>query len=103
MSELTITIWIGGLPIFGPLIADVESSHTARVPGKSVMRFARVLCVMFAMFALGGDCVLAEDPLFVQHQNVVYAEVHGVGLVMDIFVPKGEKNGLAVVDVVSGV
>ena len=67
-----------------------------------MMHLGRVLCVMFVVLALGTTCGFADDPLFVQHQNVVYAEVHGVGLVMDIFVPKGEKNGLAVVDVVSG-
>ncbi len=37
-----------------------------------------------------------------QQQNVVYGEVDGVGLVMDIFTPAGEKNGLAIVDVISG-
>ena len=29
----------------------------------------------------------------VQHENIVYAETHGVGLVLDVFVPKGIKNG----------
>jgi acetyl esterase/lipase len=66
------------------------------------MRLNRFLCLLVALFAFSSTAVLADDPLFAQHQNVVYAEVHGVGLVMDIFVPKGEKNGLAVVDVVSG-
>jgi acetyl esterase/lipase len=44
----------------------------------------------------------ANDLPYVQHQNIVYAEVHGIGLVMDIFVPTGTKNGLAIVDVISG-
>lgn len=66
------------------------------------MRLNRFLCLLMALIAFSSTAVLADDPLFAQHQNVVYAEVHGVGLVMDIFVPKGEKNGLAVVDVVSG-
>lgn len=34
--------------------------------------------------------------------NTVYAEVHGTGLLMDVFIPKGKANGLAIVDVVSG-
>ncbi len=38
----------------------------------------------------------------VQHKNIVYAEAHGVGLVMDIFTPAGDRNGLAIVDVISG-
>jgi acetyl esterase/lipase len=32
----------------------------------------------------------------------VYAEVHGVGLLLDVFTPTGKSNGLAVVDVASG-
>ena len=38
----------------------------------------------------------------VQHKNIVYAEVHGVGLVMDIFTPTENRNGLAIIDVISG-
>lgn len=34
--------------------------------------------------------------------DVVYGEVHGTGLLMDVFTPKGKANGLAIVDVVSG-
>jgi len=37
-----------------------------------------------------------------QRQNIVYTEVHGTGLLMDVFVPKEKTNGLAIVDVVSG-
>ena len=28
-----------------------------------------------------------------QRQNLVYAEVHGTGLLMDVFVPKEKTNG----------
>lgn len=50
--------------------------------------------------------VPAEVP-YIQHENIVFAEVHGTGLLLDVFVPK-EKNealpgyGLAIVDVASG-
>lgn len=37
-----------------------------------------------------------------QKMDVVYAEVHGTGLLMDVFAPKGKTNGLGIVDVVSG-
>ncbi len=37
-----------------------------------------------------------------QRQNLVYAEVHGTGHLMDVFVPKDRTNGLAIIDVVSG-
>ena len=54
---------------------------------------------MSSICAMAQTC-RADDPL--QKQNIVYAESHGVGLVMDIFTPVGPKNGLAIVDVISG-
>ncbi len=39
---------------------------------------------------------------YVQECNHVYAEAHGLGLVMDIFRPEGAGNGLGIVDVISG-
>jgi acetyl esterase/lipase len=43
----------------------------------------------------------ADEP-FVHHKNLVYAEEHGIGLLMDVFVPTGENNGRGIVDVASG-
>jgi len=37
-----------------------------------------------------------------QKVDVVYGEVHGTGLLMDVFMPKGKPNGIGIVDVVSG-
>ena len=37
-----------------------------------------------------------------QKIDVVYGEVHGTGLLMDVFVPMEKSNGLGIVDVVSG-
>jgi acetyl esterase/lipase len=37
-----------------------------------------------------------------QKMDVVYGEVHGTGLLMDVFTPKEKANGLGIVDVVSG-
>lgn len=37
-----------------------------------------------------------------QKTDVVYGEVHGTGLLMDVFTPKGASNGLGIIDVVSG-
>ncbi len=45
---------------------------------------------------------LSADKPYEQHQNIVYAEVHGVGLVLDVFTPTGKPNGLGLVDVASG-
>lgn len=39
---------------------------------------------------------------YVQQCNYVYAEAHGLGLVMDIFIPEHTPNGLGIVDVISG-
>jgi len=39
---------------------------------------------------------------YLQYRNIVYAEAHGVGLVMDVFIPKAASCGLGVIDVVSG-
>ena len=44
----------------------------------------------------------AADPPYKQTQNIVYAEVHGIGLVLDVFAPTGKSNGLGLVDVASG-
>jgi len=44
----------------------------------------------------------AQEAPYVQKENVVYGEAHGVGLLMDVFAPRGKSNGLAVVDVISG-
>ena len=43
-----------------------------------------------------------EAPNYVQVQDVVFAEVHGTGLLMDVFTPTGPANGHAIVDVASG-
>ncbi len=63
------------------------------------LRFAAYLCV-FALTLHPLPATLADEPL--QQQNVVYAETAGIGLLMDVFTPSGPKNGLAIVDVVSG-
>ena len=45
----------------------------------------------------------ADDGLpYEQKKDVVYAEAHGTGLLMDVFTPTGKPNGLAIVDIASG-
>ena len=58
------------------------------------------LCLVSGMFLGASTAVHAEE--FEQQENVVYAERHGVGLIMDIFTPTGPKNGVAIIDVISG-
>lgn len=53
----------------------------------------------------GPSCAAAEAQVelpYRQLTNVVFAEVHGTGLLMDVFVPSGKSNGLGIIDVVSG-
>jgi acetyl esterase/lipase len=59
-----------------------------------------VCLALLTAFALLPSHSRADDS-YVQHKNIVYAEEQGVAFVMDIFVPKGEKNGHGVVDVIS--
>jgi acetyl esterase/lipase len=63
--------------------------------------FLAVLLVSLAPLAR----VHGQDSLglpFEQKMDVVYGEVHGTGLLMDVFTPRNKTNGLAIVDVVSG-
>ena len=66
------------------------------------MQWNRLFLWIFLLvpqLAMTGNC--QEGP-YTQHENLVYAESHGIGLLMDVFVPKGDKNGLGIVDVMSG-
>jgi len=56
---------------------------------------------LFAVVLVAGQPARAETP-YAQTKNVVYAEVDGVGLIMDVFAPTGKSNGLGLVDVASG-
>ena len=57
---------------------------------------------IFSTPAMRDVCHANDGLAYEQQQNVVYAEVHGTGLLMDIFTPTATPNGLAIVDVVSG-
>ncbi len=66
---------------------------------------------MNAVKSIIGACLLAfhvlssfvhADQPYIQHKNLVYLEVHGIGLGMDVFVPTGAQNGSAIVDITSG-
>jgi acetyl esterase/lipase len=66
------------------------------------MRFTNACFAAFvSLFVLGVSH--AEDGLpYEQKKDVVYAEAHGTGLLMDVFTPTGKPNGLAIVDIASG-
>ena len=65
---------------------------------KLPVRFALAPVLMLTLT----DAALAADPPYEQTKNLVYAEDHGVGLVLDVFTPTGDANGLGLVDVASG-
>lgn len=47
--------------------------------------------------------VLIDDKTpYEQHENIVYAETDGIGLVLDVFTPKANANGLGIIDIASG-
>lgn len=52
---------------------------------------------LFASFT-----VAAEGTVYLQAEDVVFAQVHGIAVTMDVFTPIGEQNGLGIVDVASG-
>jgi acetyl esterase/lipase len=72
-----------------------HSSHAYRMSTRFTRAF--IGSVLIAAAALAEDGVPYE-----QRKDVVYGEVHGTGLLMDIFSPRSKPNGLAIVDVVSG-
>jgi acetyl esterase/lipase len=60
-------------------------------------------CGLTAAFLCLAVSTAAGQPApYVQKENVVYGEVHGVGLLMDVFTPSEKGNGLGIVDVISG-
>jgi dipeptidyl aminopeptidase/acylaminoacyl peptidase len=66
------------------------------------MRFAPALFAAFLSLWVVREAD-ADDPLpYKQTQDVVYAEAHGTGLLMDVFTPTGKPNGLVIVDIASG-
>ena len=66
------------------------------------MRFL-VICIMtISLVNMAFQVEANEVPNYVQLQDVVFAEVHGTGLLMDVFTPTGPANGRAIVDVASG-
>ncbi len=58
-----------------------------------------LLCALTCLFAASAA---AQQSSYDQHENVVYGEADGVGLVMDVFTPKEDGNGLGIIDVISG-
>jgi len=61
----------------------------------------RITLVTLVCFFAGAAFHAAAQP-YEQHQDLVYGQTDGIGLLMDVFVPTGPRNGAAIVDVASG-
>ena len=66
------------------------------------MRFFIVAIVSISFLNAPLEAEAVEALNYVQLQDVVFGEVHGTGLLMDVFTPTGPANGHAIVDVASG-
>jgi len=69
------------------------------------MKTDRVILGSLLLTLVAAPAVRAQDSSslpYDQKMDVVYGEVHGTGLLMDVFTPKGKANGLGIIDVVSG-
>jgi acetyl esterase/lipase len=65
------------------------------------------LLALAALVALDWTAVLscaaaAKKLAYEQHKDVIYGDVDGIALVMDVFTPTGPKNGIGIIDVASG-
>ncbi len=58
--------------------------------------FAAIFCLFPTLHAW------SDDLPYQQRQDLVYGDVHGTGLLMDVFTPTGAKNGIGIIDVASG-
>lgn len=66
------------------------------------MKFHKSLGLISVLVLLLTKSAFAQGLSYERHENIVYAETDGVGLLMDVFTPKSNPNGLGIVDVISG-
>ena len=66
------------------------------------MKTIRFFLQLAVLTVAARSSALAQESAYTQVTNLVYAEVHGTGLLLDVFTPTAKANGLGIVDVVSG-
>jgi acetyl esterase/lipase len=66
------------------------------------VRVAQCVCLSLVLTAPAVGGVQNSDDLATRTEDVIYGRKHGVALTMDVFTPKANANGAAVVWVVSG-
>jgi acetyl esterase/lipase len=57
---------------------------------------------MFVLTLCNSCACAAEEESFMRQNDVIYGRKHGMALTMDVFTPKADANGAAVIWVVSG-
>jgi acetyl esterase/lipase len=69
------------------------------------MKTDKIILGSLLLTLVAAPAIRAQDSSslpYDQKMDVVYGEVHGTGLLMDVFTSKGKANGLGIIDVVSG-
>ena len=67
---------------------------------KRISKCAVIVSLIAA--ALSTSTVAADEPSFTRKEDVIYGRKHGTALTMDVFTPRENANGAAVIVVVSG-
>ena len=64
----------------------------------------RKLCIAFCLAVVAGSAstAFAADETFTRSEDVIYGRKFGTALTLDVFTPKAEANGAAIIWVVSG-
>lgn len=88
--------WISTSPSFGRMRAAI----LARVRTKR--RAVPLLLVTGVLLTAAPVASAADDPGFTRQEDVIYGRKSGTALTMDVFRPKKDANGAAVIIVVSG-
>jgi acetyl esterase/lipase len=63
---------------------------------------ALLVVVASTIFPIGVTPVLGQEPSFTRQEDVIYGRKFGTALTMDVFRPKSEANGAAIICVISG-
>jgi len=60
-----------------------------------------LLVVVWSLF-FSGFTYAKDDAVYDCREDVVFAHQHGIGLILDVFVPKGKKNGFGIIHTMNG-
>jgi acetyl esterase/lipase len=90
-------------PVFGGRVSPMNRPSRGDLPMRRCLTSSFVLFALsLAVFSGSAGELAAAEPAFERTQDVIYGRKHGVALTMDVFRPKEDANGAAVVWVVSG-